>query len=95
MSIPFSILNTERIINMKLTIESPGQKQLTDAELESVYGGWGGSGVGVGAAGSLAASERIHSFSVVCDISIFSLNAVVLPIVNIADCTTQICANNN
>jgi len=59
-------------------------------------GGFGpGGGFGLGAAGSLASSARVHSFSVVCDINVFSLNAIVLPIVNIADQTTQICANNN
>ena len=80
---------------MKLDIESLGQKQLTDAELESVYGGWDGSGVGLGAAGSLASTERVHSFSVLCDINIFSLNLDLIPIVNIATQTTQICANSN
>jgi bacteriocin-like protein len=76
---------------MKCASESLSQKQLTDEQLESVYGG----GVGVGAAGSLASSKRIHSFSVVCDISIFSANLDLIPIINIADQTTQICANDH
>lgn len=65
--------------------------ELSDVDLASVSGGQ----VGVGGSFSTAADRRIHSFSVTCDISIFSLNAIILPIVNIADCTTQICANQN
>jgi hypothetical protein len=87
---------------MKLDIVRGGfASEMTDEQLEVVYGG-GGAPLGVspvlaaiGGSGSAATSERIHSFSVLCDISVFSLNAVVLPIVNIADCTTQTCANNN
>jgi hypothetical protein len=76
--------------------------ELTDTELEMVYGGggfggggFGGGSVGAGAAGSLAASHRVHSFSVVCDISIFSANLDLIPIINIADCLNQTCANDN
>ena len=69
--------------------------EMTDEQLESVYGGWGGSGAAVGASASLAASQRIHSFSGICDINIFSLNAIVIPIINIADCTNQTCANDD
>lgn len=83
---------------------------VSDAQLESVYGGGGfplglgpaGVGVPVGpatagaaAASSQACETRVHSFSVLCDISIFSLNAIVLPIVNIANQTNQICANQH
>lgn len=95
--------------------------ELSDAELECVYGGdglpaavapglgggigpgplggglLGGLGGGLGATQSLssASSERVHSFSVLCDINVFSVNAIVLPILNIADCTSQVCANDN
>jgi len=58
----------------------------------------GGGGVGPVAAGlssSRAFDARVHSFSVVCDISVFSLNLILVPIVNIADQTTQICANSH
>ena len=65
--------------------------ELTDTELEMVYGGT----VGVGASGSAASTERIHSFSVICDINIFSTNLDLIPIVNIADCVNQTCANND
>jgi len=65
--------------------------ELTDTELEMVYGGT----VGVGASGSAASTERIHSFSVICDINIFSANLDLIPIVNIADCVNQTCANND
>ena len=69
--------------------------ELSDAQLEAVYGGWGGSGLGAAASGSVASSERVHSFSVLCDINVFSLNLDLIPIINIADCTNQICANSN
>jgi bacteriocin-like protein len=86
---------------MKFAIASLKQKQLTDEQLEAIYGG-GGAPLGVspvlaaiGGSGSQACDTRVHSFSVLCDISVFSLNAVVLPIVNIADQTTQTCANSH
>lgn len=86
--------------------------ELSEADLESVYGGLGigsglgtglgtglgdglGAGLGLGASTSTASDERVHSFSVLCDINIFSINAIVLPIVNIATQTTQACANDN
>jgi hypothetical protein len=65
--------------------------ELTDTELEMVYGG----SVGVGASESAATTERLHSFGIICDISIFSANLDLIPIVNIADCVNQTCANNN
>lgn len=55
----------------------------------------GGAGAGAVASHSLASSQRIHSFSVVCDINIFSINAVIIPIINIANCLNQICANSD
>jgi mersacidin/lichenicidin family type 2 lantibiotic len=65
--------------------------ELTDVELESVYGG----GIGLGGSHSSALSERIHSFSVLCDINIFSLNARLIPILSIASATNQTCANDD
>lgn len=75
--------------------------EMNDEQLEAVYGGGGaplglgGGGLGVGATESAASSERIHSFSVLCDINVFSLNLDLVPIVNIADCTTMVCANRD
>jgi len=93
---------------MKLDIVCGGfATEMTDEQLEAVYGGGGaplglggggvggGGGVAAGLSGSLASTERIHSFSVICDINIFSANLDLIPIVNIADCTNQICVNNN
>jgi len=85
--------------------------ELSEADLESVYGGLGiGSGLGTGlgtglgdglgtdlgfgVSNSAASDQHVHSFSVLCDINIFSVNAIVLPIVNIATTTTQVCAND-
>jgi len=65
--------------------------ELTDVELESVYGG----SIGVGGSLSSAASKRIHSFSVLCDINIFSLNAIVIPVLSIASSTNQACFNDD
>ena len=87
-----SILTNEREMNMKLDIAS--LKELSDVELEAVYGGQ----LGVGASGSLAANARIHSFAGFCDINIFSNNvvsSVLKGVLNIANCNTQICANND
>ena len=79
-------------MNMKFdSVRGGFATEMTDEQLECVYGGT----VGVGASASLAASQRIHSFSGICDINIFSLNAIVIPIINIADCTNQTCANDD
>jgi hypothetical protein len=92
-------------MNMKLDIVS--SVELSDADLESVYGGDLGPGLGTGlgtglggdvglaATQSGASSERVHSFSVTCDINIFSVNLILLPIINILAPTRQICANSD
>jgi hypothetical protein len=108
------ILEHRKEMNMKLeSILGGFATEMTDEQLEAVYGGgigggfggggFGGGGFGggipvlaaLGGSGSAATSERIHSFGLVCDISIFSANLDLIPIVNIADSTNQICANNN
>lgn len=77
--------------------------ELSDMQLESVYGGGGapaglgagglgGGALGVGVTSSQVCDPHVHSFSVLCDISIFSINAIVVPIVSIATQTTQACA---
>ena len=83
---------------------------LSDAQLESVYGGGGaplgiapvggglGVGAGVGESSSLASEERIHSFAGFCDFNMFSLNLISLShlgLTSILSPTTQICANND
>jgi mersacidin/lichenicidin family type 2 lantibiotic len=80
-------LSQERLNALSTNLAS----ELTDVELESVYGG----SVGLGASASLASDERIHSFSVLCDINIFSLNAIVIPVLSIASTTNQTCANED
>ena len=63
--------------------------ELSDAELSSVYGGTEGFGHG------FSHATHIHSYSVICDISLFSINVSVLNIVSIATSTTQVCVNND
>ena len=78
--------------------------EMTDAQLEAVYGGGGAplglglGGVGAGFSTSQAAEARIHSFSGFCDTNIFSNNvisSVLKGVLNIANSNTQICANND
>ena len=82
---------------MKFAINTPAE--LTDAELETVYGGWGndnGSSSAAAAAASASSSDRrIHSFSLVCDISLYSVNLSAVSALNIADCFNQTCINAN
>jgi mersacidin/lichenicidin family type 2 lantibiotic len=47
--------------------------ELSDIDLESIYGGQGVAGFG--ASDSFAASERVHSFAFFCDRNTFSINA--------------------
>lgn len=53
----------------------------------------GGSVIGVGTSSSAASVEHVHSFGVVCDVSVFSINLVTIPIVPIASPLSQICLN--
>ena len=84
---------------MKFDINTPAE--LSEAELETVYGGWNGGYNGPGssaaAAGALATSysERVHSFSLLCDISIYSLNAqgLIVNAINIASPVSQTCVD--
>lgn len=72
--------------------------ELSDAELESIYAAgifpFGTTGL-AGSSSSFASSTRVHSFSFTCDISVFSLNLLIIPVVNIANCVNQICANDH
>lgn len=67
-------------------VTTNNELELSDAELENVYGGTDGTW-GDGA--------RIHSYSVICDISLFSINLSVLNIISIATSQTQFCVNND
>lgn len=72
--------------------------ELSDAELESVYGGsWGlPDGIlGASTSSANASHTRVHSFAVLCDVSIFSINLLTVPIVPIASPTTQVCAEEH
>lgn len=67
-------------------VTTNNELELSDAELENVYGGTDGAWSG---------GERIHSYSVICDISLFSINLNVLNIISIATSQTQVCINND
>ncbi len=76
--------------------------ELNDTELAAVCGGDGGFGndFGVGAASSASANDvRTHSFSLLCDISIFSLDKAKVidadSLINIANSDTRICVNRD
>jgi len=74
--------------------------EMSEDELAMVCGG--GLGVGVGAASSSSSSaqaihdeQRLHSFALLCDVSIFSLNVIQIPIVPIASPFTQCCGEDH
>jgi len=75
--------------------------ELSDADLTDVCGGGGEDVGGFGAAAaSASSSERhIHSFSVLCDINVFSLERIKVinidDLINIANCKKQICINRD
>lgn len=71
-----------------LPVNPAGELELTDAELESVYGGhsWSHSHVTV-------TRENFHSYALICDINVFSVNLPVLPILNIGNSNTVVCVN--
>lgn len=78
--------SSESFSEEQLNVSPIGELELSDAELEAVYGGndW-----------SWAHGEHIHSYSVICDISLFSINVNVLNIISIATSTTQVCVNKD
>ena len=86
---------------MKFDINSVSE--LSESELETIYGGGGGFGEPVGGAGAASSSafaseRRIHSFSVLCDINLFSLDANIIAIpqlIGILSPHTQVCLNND
>ena len=76
--------------------------ELNEVEMDVVCGGGGqeGVGVGVGAASSSSSNEallskRTHSLALICDISIFSINAVQIPIIPIASPFSQCCEESH
>ncbi len=77
--------------------------ELGEKDLDMVCGGGGFEYNGFGAAASSSASAteretRVHSFSVICDINIFSADVHVLGLdrlINIGNCETRPCLNND
>lgn len=79
--------------------------ELSEVELASVQGGgdggWGGWGVPAGIFGASSSSAssahttRVHSFAVLCDVSVFSVNLLPILVIPIASPTTQVCAEEH
>jgi mersacidin/lichenicidin family type 2 lantibiotic len=73
--------------------------EMNENEMEMASGGGGFEGTNGffgGAASSSSSSQaafsrRTHSLALICDINIFSLNAVQVPIIPIASPTSQCC----
>jgi len=72
--------------------------EMSEAELASVCGGWGNFGFGAASTSSASAvrdERRTHSFALLCDVSLFSLNVIQIPIVPIASPFTQCCGEDH
>jgi mersacidin/lichenicidin family type 2 lantibiotic len=76
--------------------------EMSEAELAMVCGGDGFNdfGVGVGAASSSSSENfhgerRTHSFALICDLSLFSVNLIQIPIIPIASPTHQVCLESH
>ena len=76
--------------------------ELKDTDLATVCGGGGEEGdFGVAASSSSFASHQVvrtHSFSVLCDISIFSADIHIIGVdrlINIAQCETRPCVEDH
>ena len=98
--------------------------ELSDAEMEMVYGGGGGGGGGGGStpftpaapvfhrsfhvyhhstavvatAAASGSETRVHSYSVLCDINVFSADVHIIGVdrlLNIGSCETRPCFNND
>jgi len=68
--------------------------EMSEAELAMVCGGFDGFGFGASTAASahaLSTSTRFHSLAVLCDLSLFSINLIQIPIIPIASPTSQCC----
>jgi mersacidin/lichenicidin family type 2 lantibiotic len=68
-----------------------GELELTDSDLESVYGGGNSFGWSAGH----SRTENIHSYAVICDINLFSLNVNLINIISIGNSVTQVCVNHD
>jgi len=76
--------------------------EMSEDEMAMVCGGDGINdfGLGVGSASSSSASDfrgehRTHSFALICDISVFSVNLIQIPIIPIASGTHQVCLESH
>jgi len=98
------IVRTEQLNTLSVNPVS----ELSDREMESIYGGQGFGAVG--ASGSLAEAARIHSTSFLCDRNTFSINTSrtrtgeieadflsfpEINLTNIGNPVNQVCASND
>ena len=71
--------------------------ELSESELSAVCGGYDGFGAAASSA-AFASEHRTHSYAVLCDINIFSLDVHVLGLdrlINIGSKETRPCFNND
>jgi bacteriocin-like protein len=73
-------------MNFDTIATNHNELELSDTELENVYGGNDCCQSG---------GAHVHSYAVICDVSLFSLNVSVLNIVNIGTSQYQYCVNND
>ena len=88
------MLNDEQLDS--LPINPVGGLELSDDELETVFGG--GHGVGIATAAHASSSqETLRSYALICEINVFSLDIKVLNLnlLNIGDSHTQICIHHD
>ncbi len=77
-------------------LEANPAGELDETALAEVFGGDMPDFAGVAAASASSSSRHTHSFSLLCDINVFSLDVPVLALprlINIAVCEKQICIN--
>lgn len=60
-----------------------GELELADTDLEAIYGGWGGS-----SNSGRNSSQRIDSLPSICEINLYTLNLLNIPLFNSA---VQVC----
>jgi len=87
-------LNEEELTT--LPAHPAGALELTDDELEQVFGGGHGAHAG-GIATAFAHDDEIRSFALICEINIFSIDIQVLTLdlLRIGDPRTKVCVHHD
>ncbi|MEO7020512.1 MAG: mersacidin/lichenicidin family type 2 lantibiotic [Ktedonobacteraceae bacterium] len=66
-----------------------GELELSDTDLETIYGGWGSGNHNYGS--SNGGSQRVGSIALICEINIYTINLSLLPILSsvVQTCNTR------